>query len=120
MTDVVVAFGQKSDSIAYGRGRTDGMEWAQAKASCQELDQLADLSRRIGHDWAAWVQEAGALALPMAIGTTPEGDTEAAKQFWLKVAEEDWDLLAEAQFLEGFVDGALEMYDEISVLLGHA
>ncbi len=109
-------------SELFRRGRVSGKSWAARRASYKELDRLADLDARIRHDWSGWTQKGdGMLALPQITGSVPVGDHDAAAAFWREVAGPEWEMLVRNQeFMEGFIEAVIDIYDRVAVELGHA
>jgi hypothetical protein len=104
------------------RGRIEGKQWAKRRATFNELDRLAELDARIGRDWASWARrEDGMLALPQLMGSVPEGDHDASAAFWRDVAGPEWELtIQDQEFVEGFVEGVLDVYAKVAGQMGHA
>lgn len=113
---------KKQKSELFRRGRVSGKSWAARRASYKELDRLADLDARIRHDWAGWTGKGdGMMALPQITGSVPAGDQDAAAAFWREVAGPEWErLVRNHEFMDGFIEAVMDVYDRVAVELGHA
>ncbi len=113
-------------SALFQKGSQTGATWAKNKASLTELRLLNRLRSNEGKDWDAWFVEwdhfhlaAEILRLPSHRREVSETEFEAEEsrvaQFWKdEVAiDTEADELASADFLQGFAEGALDVFEKV-------
>jgi hypothetical protein len=116
-----------SDSEAFKIGFEAGQEWAKSTAEARELERLADFAERLSNsrecdaDYFFSDQNASAFStaelLHSEFAAGHDIDRAEAAEFWehtvgSKVNDHaKW--LGDNQFLRGFVEGALAIWDEV-------
>lgn len=106
------------DGDNYTQGYQRGQRWAKTKASFFELDRLARLGQSNDGNWADWVGTDGCSALLAREIRALEGQ-EA--QFWSDaVGPGHTNLTANTDFILGFIEGSMEVYDQVAIHLGHS
>jgi hypothetical protein len=128
MKDVITrlrASKRRVEDEHYHQGEKAGREWGESDA---EVDELANLQRwyaRLGRDVDAvfgddaWGRAYSSAEL-IAFAAWPErdGDRSAAEEFWNQCLGDDANLADDPQFVKGFVEGALELWDEVKDAVG--
>jgi len=110
---------------AYSLGRESGRHFAKDQAEVSELeclevflDGLASVYQTFttwcGEKWPAY-SNSERLFFVMRPGR--DDDFDAATEFWSIVTDEAGHLAAKDQFLEGFVDGAMRIWEEVKTKL---
>ncbi|GMR20204.1 MAG: hypothetical protein BMS9Abin36_0799 [Gammaproteobacteria bacterium] len=114
----------KSGNEEYQTGYKNGMEWAKGYAETVHLDMLGDLSEGI-NDWEEWCESSKYTAyspsehLISNIVTEIDYDREMAKDQWTSILGEpenyplEWKIIDKPDFLRGFTDGALAIYEKV-------
>lgn len=118
MVDVVNrlrASKQKTDAIIYEEARGIGRAWAEEEAELIELKAMgaafADPENRYEDDPNAAYSPCEGLFFVICPGL--EGDREAADDFWAGQIPDGKDMAGSAAFVNGFIDGALEVWEEV-------
>lgn len=124
MDDVVTrlrASKHRVEDEHYHEGEKAGREWAEAYAEADELANLERWQARLGHDFdvifsddLTW-RSAYSSAELVAFAAWPEKDEDrsAAEMFWEEALGDDAKLADDAQFVKGFVQGAIELWDQV-------
>lgn len=134
MDDVVArlrASKHESDSQIYLDGKDAGEDWAKETASAAELKRLSRLREKLDHEpqygWEWFFDSSvnrGAFSpadhLAFAIlGDDDDRDREDSTRFWETAT--GWDQynssLTDDQFLRGFAEGALEIWEQVAAKL---
>jgi hypothetical protein len=107
-------------SEAFGDGIAAGKEWAGATAEAVELERLERYREDIGSAWDEVFAAGfgGAIGIHERLAWTArpddERDREAASRFWEQAIGDNFEsLMCDDDFLKGFVDGALEVWDAV-------
>jgi hypothetical protein len=113
-------------SDRYREGSEAGKAWAMSHAEADELARLSDLyetHERDGSGWDGFFTGGGAYSPAerlafVILGEEREGDRSTAAEFWERYADvspsrrrQEGDLFDD--FVRGFVDGALGIWDEV-------
>lgn len=112
--DRLRASAHKQEDADTAAGRKAGREWAKTTAEAAELKRLAD-ARDPVHDWylfeASSAYGSSGMLYFAITGTADEPDRHAAESFW-----EWWSDTnnPEAGFVQGFGEGALEVWDQVA------
>jgi hypothetical protein len=118
----------RAEDTAFKDGERAGQRYVResashAKAAAGLLDELARLERRrrrCGRDWddafAADAQTAYSPAERLAFVLHPEyeGDRRFARAFWTEALGDDANAAEDPSFVQGFAEGALALWGEIS------
>jgi hypothetical protein len=102
----------------FKQGREAGRAWAMNRAEAAELERLAAFVERCGLDWDGLFDRAGTDAysagerIVFAILPEDDGDRGASHCFW-EMNAGDPDLAMRPEFVRGFAEGAVELWDEI-------
>jgi len=106
----------------YTQGYRQGHRWAKTQASFVELDRLARLAQSVGRDWDNWLKGVGHVSrLARAIGALDGQDQAQEDLFWSGAFGPDYpQLIVNREFVRGFVEGSLEIYEQDAIHLGHA
>jgi hypothetical protein len=106
----------------YEQGYQQGLRWAKTKASYFELDRLARLGHSIDDDWSNWLKGEGRVAtLAREVGALDSRDRAAEESFWSDTVGSGYAQLTESvEYVRGFVDGSLEIYEQVAIHLGHS
>ena len=99
-------------------GHVIGIGWAKEHAEFDELQRLArlDADEFFGSDWGGDGAYAAAEVLVFKIAGTDDYDRSAATDFWESLLGDDADAetrLASLDFLRGFVEGAVELFEQV-------
>jgi hypothetical protein len=124
MSDVISrlrASKNKSNGERFEAGKELGVKWARETAEAEELELLSehhDAMQRENYDIfapSAFNDAYGMWeSLFFHIHRDDDGDRQACEEFWdVAVGEENRPHLSNGEFLRGFVDGALEVWDEV-------
>lgn len=107
------------DQKHYGEGKQAGERWARKKASRRQFQRLARWSEsdspHTTSDWLAFFGE-GMIGRELFVILHPqEGhDRSDVDGFWERAIGDDGpDLIEDADFAEGFVDSALEIWCQV-------
>ena len=117
--DVVVrlrASREKEESADSAAGRKAGVEWAQRRATAKQLEVL-EKSQDPVHDWYFGVGSSAyseAEQFYFLIAPDDKGDRSAACLFWDRELGDDALDKADAAFVQGFAEGAVEVWAEVS------
>jgi hypothetical protein len=108
---------RRLESRQYQDGRGAGDRWAKDSAEAEELTRLAGWRQKFARDWnIIWADADGtatyasAETFVLTIRPDEDGDRQAAQEFWSHFIEHD---LPDAEFVHGFADGALGVWDEV-------
>ncbi|MBU1702315.1 MAG: hypothetical protein KJ970_12030 [Candidatus Eisenbacteria bacterium] len=127
MSDVIErlrASKRSSDSECYKDGYAAGQEWAKNRAEARELERLDSLQARLAHEpsygWNEYFDSdygssAYGLGERLYFDLDPEynGDRSAAKDFWECVVGEKISSDLPDEFIRGFAEGALSIWNEV-------
>jgi hypothetical protein len=104
----------------YNQGRDAGLQWANESAECEQLDRLTALRDDHPHDWDSLFHEDDNAAwsccewLFFQIEPGCDGCRQEAIHFWEMVLYDDDKQLAwEPEFVRGFVEAAIERWEEL-------
>jgi hypothetical protein len=123
MEDVITrlrASNRKGESEAKAAGREAGLLWASDEAEAEELERLErawneNTNNSLGTFSTEWDGAYGPEER-FVFTIRPEDDTDrdAAAQFWTTVHGEDYaDFTSRDGFVQGFFEGALEVWSEV-------
>jgi hypothetical protein len=102
----------EADGARRRAGVAAGENWARHKAEAAQLKRLERLRARLG-DWNAYFIETDVYSVAEHVGFVilDARDLEAAASFWKGAAQKSTGLHAE--FVQGFVEGALGIWDAV-------
>ncbi len=106
---------KRYDERQYQDGLKAGQRWAMHKADAGELRRLERLQGRLENDWDTWFQSDDTRAQSTAGRFVSEVAPElsaypgGAREFWETAAADEH---PEDEFVRGFAEGALEVWDE--------
>ena len=112
---------EESDSKRQQAGRDAGIHWAKLSASYEELSRLHDFHADT-QAWQVTFEVLGQCAYTVAeqvyfvICPEDDSDRRTAEDFWLVELGHDAESranIAQAAFILGFCEGALEVFDEV-------
>jgi hypothetical protein len=122
MDDVITrlrASKRRAESEQYEKGETVGREWAEEYAEADELIHLERWYGQLGRDADAVFGEPDnngpAASALVAWGACPENDESwpAAQDFWEQALGDDTSAADDPQFVRGFVEGALGLWNRV-------
>ena len=114
-----------SESGSYRQGFDVGTEWAEDSAKALELEALqrfyevwrnefhGDFDRYFSAERG--ISSAYSIAEQIYFALRPEDDQDrgAAEDFWITVLGDDNQIYEEPQFLRGFVEGTLDLWEQV-------
>jgi hypothetical protein len=111
---------RQSETVQYNEGFEAGKTWGMHRAEADELERLADLRDRNVTNWDVLFDQYDSNAFSVAehmafaiLGEDDEPGRAEARDFWDAAIGEPIEKLAPA-FVRGFVEGALEVWDEVA------
>lgn len=118
---------KKSDEKAYHLGHEAGENFAKNRAEADDLERLEDYCEKmnssfcgVGRWWGEAPESSSDSAeelLFFAIRPDSEGYDDDAANFWSEVTDGHGHLAGKTRFLQGFVDGALDVWDQVQAEL---
>ena len=106
----------QSEEDIYQRGHEAGQDWARRLAEWAELERLA----KLGHDWFAPQgvvgEDAFGVSGNLLMHMNPDeylGNRGAQEMFWQEATGDDEEPYPDRDFVHGFVDGAVEVYEQV-------
>lgn len=118
MADVITrlrASKRKTDDRSVVEGRAMGREWAGERAEAKELETLESTFSNSD----SWYDQNESSAyspgelLYFSIYPEMEGDRAGAEAFWQAICGDDTSPMNSASFVNGFIEGALELWEEV-------
>jgi hypothetical protein len=110
----------EDDEEEVADGKQAGREWAEQDARPKELRRLEGLySRCTGREWEDFFDAPGSTAYSTAerllftLHPENDGDRQEAGSFWEGALGDDKARAEEDAFLQGFAEGALEVWNEV-------
>jgi len=109
----------------YKAGYQEGEDWAKSSAEARELGRLEEMRQRLAtepiYGWDFFFDSTQgdrsyttAQSLLFEIHPEDDKDVSASEEFWeCAVAEESYHQLSSDQFLQGFAEGALNLWLEV-------
>jgi hypothetical protein len=122
MDDIVTrlrASKRRVEDEHYQQGDAAGREWVKDLAEADELMCLERWKAAFGWEWDRFFTDdfsnAYSEAEQVAFAVWPEhdGDRRMADEFWEQVLGDDISATHHPQFVKGFVEGALALWDEV-------
>jgi len=123
MSDIVTrlrASKRQAEDTQYKAGAEAGREWVTDTAEADELSNLERWHNRLGQDVhavfddLAWGRAySSAELVAFAVWPDRDEDRSAAEEFWGQCLGDETAAADNSQFVRGFVDGALALWDEV-------
>jgi hypothetical protein len=123
MDDVITrlrASMRRVEDEQYRQGTQCGREWVEDRAEANDLIRLERWKARVGWEWDQLFSRddqnnAYSMAELLVFEIWPEddGDRSTAQSFWEEALGDDTSAVDDPQFVKGFAEGALELWDEI-------
>lgn len=110
----------EGENEAYDEGKAFGVEWARDSAEYHELERLVRLRQEWGQDWGRLFtgEMSGPRCVPdliIADAIVGTEEREAHEEFWEIAVGENWrHAIGDSSFLDGFADGALEVWQKVA------
>ncbi len=110
---------RKSDDSLFSQGYAAGEEWAKNQAEAEELERLSDFRDQCGTDWDSVLTTGPDDAygsgerLYFVISPEDDGDRGASCGFWESQLGLEDGSCPKDSLVRGFVEGALEVWDEV-------
>jgi len=114
---------KQKESDAFRAGHTSGRLWAETKAEISELNNLArvceEFERDPVHTWGWFLSCPHAVYSPAELlvfgifGIRPELSNDEGKKFWESWLGELWKETASGEWLCGFAEGAITLWQEV-------
>jgi hypothetical protein len=107
---------QASDSASLNEGERDGREWAERKAEAKQLERLEAAYNATGGWWfqgGSTSAYAAAELFYFIIEPDDDGDRSAANDFWTRWFHEERPALPDDEYVNGFADGALDLWQGV-------
>jgi len=103
---------EKSDDEHFQRGKADGLEWAREHAEWTDLISIDRVfnSEHQGPDNVYCEHFQNTFEEALSPDNSDDFDRE---YFWSTHAGDDWKTLVDVSYLRGFVEGSLEVYEEV-------
>ena len=122
MDDVVTrlrASMRRAEDEQYRQGEQCGREWVEDRAEADELIRLERWKAKMGWEWAQFFADDPNGAYSVAelvvfvIWPEDDGDRSNAQSFWEGVLGDDISTADDPQFVKGFIEGALDLWDQV-------
>jgi hypothetical protein len=117
---------EKEDQMERDEGKAAGRKWAERTATPKELRRVAEYIDRCEQDntpwhdvdFPGWMAPFGATDyFVFAIRPQDKDDRDAPGQFWEEALGDDAHRIEDSDFLRGFGEGAVEVWNEVSAQL---
>jgi hypothetical protein len=103
----------------YRQGKQCGREWVEDRAEADELIRLERWKAKMGWEWDQFFADhpnnaySSAELFVFEIWPEDEGDRGTAQVFWVEALGDDSSAADDPQFVKGFIEGALELWDQV-------
>jgi hypothetical protein len=107
---------QETDTEDYEDGKAAGRAWASERAAPKELRRLEKHIEKFAGEFTVWYDvDSFEAADEVLFAMRPKLRNAATTwEFWQDAIGDEWKRIEDAEFLHGFGDGALEVWEQVS------